>query len=163
MAKAVKSINTILAEGNKAHLTKEEIKARKDLESKLKTDREQLIAPPKWLSTAAKKEFTRVVNELARLDLVDNLDLTMLGIYCDAYSKYVELNKVIKKEGLTIQHTNKAGETNTVISPNVQIQQKYIDVIMKCSTKLGLSISDRLKLIIPKMNEKPVNKFEEFI
>ena len=162
MAKAVKSINTILAEGNKAHLTKEEIEARKDTESKLKTDREQLIAP-KWLSTAAKKEFTRVVIELTRLDLVDNLDLSILAIYCDAHSKYIELCKTIKVEGLTIKHTNKAGETNTVISPHVQIQQKYIDVIMKCSTKLGLSISDRLKLVIPKLNEKPKNKFEEFI
>lgn len=151
-----------MIEGNKAHLTKEEIQSRIEAEEKLKTDREQLIAP-KWLSSVAKKEFNRVVIELTRLKLVDNLDLSILAIYCDAYSKYIELCKTIKEKGLTVEHTNKAGQTNTVISPYVQVQQKYIDVIIKCSSKLGLSISDRLKLVIPGLNKKPKNKFEEFI
>jgi hypothetical protein len=48
------------------------------------------------------------------------------------------------------------------VSADVQAQQKYIDTIMKCSSKLGLSISDRLKLIVPIQDEKPKNKFSQF-
>ena len=40
---------------------------------------------------------------------------------------------------------------------------KYIDIIMKCSTKLGLSVSDRLKLVVPNTDKMEENKFLSYV
>lgn len=44
-------------------------------------------------------------------------------------------------------------------SPYVNIADKAAAMIMRCSSKLGLATTDRLKLIIPEKEEKPANKF----
>ncbi|WIF94308.1 phage terminase small subunit P27 family [Caminicella sporogenes] len=110
----------------------------------------------------AEQEFNRVVEELKELGIVSNLDTTILAIYADAYANYVKITEQLKNEPLTIEYTNKAGATNIIENPLVKTQMKYIDVIMKCSTKLGLSVSDRLKLVVPKQEEKVDEFAEEF-
>lgn len=151
---------------NKSHMSKEEKENRKDAETKLYGDDSKLKAPS-WLNDVAKKEFKRIINEMKAIEtfsnLLSNLDLSILAIYCNACANYIELSKLIEKDGMVIMYTNKAGETNPTISAYVQAQQKYIDVIFKCSGKLGLSISDRLKLIVPSMEDLQENKFSKFI
>lgn len=145
-------------------LTKEEKQERLDQESKMKC--ECKLKAPSWLSKDAKKEFNRVVKEMHMIeginDLLSNLDLGMLAIYANAYDNYVKLSIQIETEGIIAEYTNKAGATNTVINATVQAQQKYIDVIIKTSAKLGLSISDRLKLVVPKQ-EGETNEFADFM
>lgn len=151
---------------NKSKMSKEDKENRKQAEIKLYGDSNKLKAPS-WLNNDAKKEFKRIVNEMKAIEtfnnLLSNLDLSMLAIYCNAYANYIELSKLIENEGMVIMYTNKAGETNPTISAYVQAQQKYIDVIFKCSSKLGLSLSDRLKLIVPSTEDLQENKFSKFI
>ena len=53
-------------------------------ESKLKVGRDQLeTGAPKWLNDEAAYEYNRVVREAAKVDLLDNLDLSILAIYAD--------------------------------------------------------------------------------
>lgn len=150
---------------DKSNLTKEVKEARAEHEAKMKSNNERLKAPS-WLNKEAKKEFNRVVKEMREVealnDLLSNLDLGVLAIYANAYSNYVTLSKQIDQEGITTEYTNKGGATNTVINASVQAQQKYIDVIFKASAKLGLSLSDRLKLVVPK-SEEDTNEFSEFM
>ncbi|MDU1413451.1 MAG: phage terminase small subunit P27 family [Clostridium sp.] len=153
-------------ESVKSKMSKEDRENRKKAEAKLYGDSSKLKAPS-WLNADAKKEFKRIVTEMKAIEtfenLLSNLDLSMLAIYCNAYANYIELSKLIENEGMVIMYTNKAGETNPTISAYVQAQQKYIDVIFKCSSKLGLSVSDRLKLIVPSMEDLQENKFSKFI
>ncbi|MGQ0518440.1 phage terminase small subunit P27 family, partial [Bacillus sp. D-CC] len=65
----------------------------------------------------AKKEFNRISKELMELDLITNVDINALAAYCDAYSDYVECTKIISEEGLMVEYTNKAAETNKVPHP----------------------------------------------
>lgn len=143
------------------HKSKAEIEERQEQESKLKLDSNNIKCPT-WLSKEAKKEFRRVRTELQKVDLLANVDTSILAIYSDAYANYIILTKSIELNGAVQTYTNTKGETNKVVSADVQAQQKYIDTIMKCSSKLGLSISDRLKLIVPTQDEKPINKFSQF-
>lgn len=144
------------------HKSKAEREVRAKAEEKLKGNSDKVFAP-RWLDKEAKKEFNRVAKELKSIKLINNLDVTVLAIYCDAYSNFVKLTKQIQEEGATISYTNAKGATNEIVSPKVQAQQKYTDTIMKCASKMGLSISDRLKLIVPKpVEETPVNKFAKF-
>lgn len=124
-------------------------------EEKIKLDRKALeIGAPEWLSDVATEEYNRVVAEAKKINLWDNLDLTVLAIYADNYARYIEASKLAREQGLTA-HSRGA----FTVSPYVEIMDKSATQILKCSTKLGLAVTDRLKLIVPTKEEKSVNKF----
>lgn len=136
---------------------KENIKNRQEAEKKLKAERDDLIAPD-WLSENAKIEFNRVVGECDKISILDNLDLGVLAIYCNAYDGYIETTKKLEVEGLVKKKMTKTGEIE-FINPLVNVQEKYVKYIMQSSAKLGLATTDRLKLVVPVKEEKPENKF----
>lgn len=94
----------------------------------------------------AVEEYLRIVEELKKVDLVTNVDSTMLGIYADCYSKYVESTMAMANEPLVIDYTNKGGETNSVPNPYIKIQTQYMQMLMKISEKYGLDPSSRSKI-----------------
>lgn len=129
---------------------------RKIQEEKIKLDRSALESgAPSWLNPLAAEEYTRVVTEAKKINLFDNLDLSVLAIYADSYSRYVDAAQKIQELGMTI--SNETGKV--FLSPYIIIADKAASQILKCSTKLGLSVTDRLKLIVPTKEEKSVNKF----
>lgn len=136
-------------------ISKQEKLNRKIQEEKIKLDRTQLEKEvPHWLDETAAEEFKRVVAEAKKINLYDNLDLTILAIYADNYSRYITATKAIREYGLTA--TSRGAFT---VSPYVEVADKATTQILKCSTKLGLAVTDRLKLIVPTREEKPENKF----
>lgn len=148
---------------NKSNLSKKQIADRIEQESRLKLSREALVMPPDWLDDDAKAEFSRVVYECGQIDLLDNLDLSVLAIYANAYSRYLQTVELIKVHGFTGTRETRY-DTYEVLNPYVVAQEKYVKQIMLCSTKLGLACTDRLKLIVPKAEEEPKeNKFLRLI
>lgn len=138
---------------------KQEKLSRKIQEEQIKLDRAQLESnAPSWLDDTAAQEFNRVVAEAKKISLWDNLDLTVLAIYADNYSRYIAALKGVREYGLTA--TSRGAFT---VSPYVDIADKAATQILKCSTKLGLAVTDRLKLIVPTREEKSVNKFLGFV
>ncbi len=138
---------------------KQERLNRKIQEEKIKLDRDALInGAPEWLNPVAAEEYNRVVAEASKINLLDNLDLSILAIYADTYSRYIEATNALNKLGTTVTIGDKE-----FVSPFVTIQDKAMTQILKCSTKLGLAATDRLKLIVPTKEEKSVNKFLEFV
>ena len=93
-----------------------------------------------------KKHFWKDYREeLKKVNLVTNVDTTLLGIYADSYSKYVE-STMCMTQGLVIDYTNKGGEINQVINPYVKIQQQYATMLLKISSLYGLDPSSRSKI-----------------
>lgn len=128
---------------------------RKIQEENIKLDRNELEAgAPSWLSDDAKVEFNRVVAEAKKINLFDNLDLVVLAVYADCYERYIKASLMTREHGLTA--TSRGAFT---VSPYVDVMDKSATQILKCSTKLGLAVTDRLKLIVPTKEEKSVNKF----
>ena len=138
---------------------KQEKLNRKIQEEQIKLDRVQLESnAPSWLDETAAQEFNRVVAEAKKINLWDNLDLVVLAIYADNYSRYIAALKGVREHGLTA--TSRGAFT---VSPYVDIADKAATQILKCSTKLGLAITDRLRLIIPQKKEEKKNEFLEFL
>ena len=138
---------------------KQERLNRKIQEEKLKLDRDALEeGAPEWLRPEAAAEYNRVVFEAKKINLYDNLDLPILAIYADCYARYVEAAQYLQKHGSIISVGDK-----DFVSPYVTIADKLQTQILKCSTKLGLAVTDRLKLVVPTKEEKSVNKFLEFL
>lgn len=138
---------------------KQEKLNRKIQEDAIKIDRVQLESnAPFWLDETAAQEFNRVVAEAKKINLWDNLDLVVLAIYADNYSRYIQASQAIHDKGLTATSRNAV-----IVSPYVEISDKAATQILKCSTKLGLSVTDRLRLIIPQKKEEKKNPFIEFL
>ena len=64
----------------------------------------------------------------------------------------------MKENGLTVE-----GKKGEMPSPYIKIAGEAATQIQRCSTKLGLAATDRLKLIVPTEEEKSVNKFLHFL
>lgn len=143
---------------------KDNIKKRREAEKKIKVDRDELVAP-EWLRADAKEEFLRVVKAAEKIGLLDNLDLGVLTIYVNAYSGYVEVTKQIMGKKGKYTKSNKGATINkTIVNPLLITQEKFVKQIMQCSTKLGLSVTDRLKLVVPEKKDDTLkNKFAKYL
>ncbi|WP_069649648.1 phage terminase small subunit P27 family [Caloranaerobacter ferrireducens] len=159
MGRKAKPIELHILQGNPNRLTKSQIEARKEAEAKLKPKADKVKAP-KWLSKEAKKEFNRIAKELQEIGLLTNVDIDMLAAYCDAYTEYQKCTKIIEEEGLMVEYTNKAAETNKVPHPLLTKKKQLFEQMKSIAGEFGLTPSARAKLAIPKQ-EKEVDRFEE--
>lgn len=132
---------------------------RQAQENAVKIDRDDLErGAPDWLTERAKEEYLRVVREAAKVPFLDNLDKHIVAMYADAVDKYISAAEKLHKFGDVIK--TDAGLT---VSPYLAVQKKAEDTIFKCSSRLGLATTDRLRLIVPKVEEKSENKYLKFI
>ncbi|WAH44514.1 phage terminase small subunit P27 family [Alicyclobacillus fastidiosus] len=149
-----------LLNGNKSRLTKKEIEQRAMAEKSLRP-RADNIRPPTWLDSVAKKEFKRIAKELQELELLTNVDVNALAAYCDAYADYVECTRIIREEGLLVEYTNKAAETNKVPHPLLTKKKQLHDQMRSLSLEFGLTPSSRAKLAMPKVEKSERSEEEE--
>lgn len=137
------------------HYSKKQIQDRLEREKSLAGDSDNIIIPMFIENDEiAVAEYKRIVEELRKVNLVTNVDTTMLGIYADCYSKYVESTICMTNQPLLVDYTNKGGETNSVPNPYIKIQQQYMQLLMKLSEKYGLDASSRSKLASVQPSDK---------
>lgn len=160
MGRSAKPIVLQLLEGNKGKYSKAQLEERLEKESAIQPNTDN-IKPPSWLSPFAKREFRKMVKELLEVDLITNVDVNAMAFYCDAYSKYVECTKVIQEEGLMVEYTNKAAETNKVPHPLLTKQKGLFEQMKSLSIEFGLTPAARAKIAIPKSSEKEVSAEEK--
>lgn len=163
MMPAKQPINVLQFTG-KSHLTKAEIEKRKAEEAAVKPKSDN-IKCPSWLKDkVAKKEFKRIVNELQQIDLITNLDVDLLALYCQAYAQFQKATEEMQDQSLSITKYDKFERPYQVENPLIKIQLKYSEEMRKIASQMGLSISSRLRLILPKpKDDKPKNKYSEFL
>ncbi|OUB07825.1 terminase [Bacillus thuringiensis serovar yunnanensis] len=148
IGRKAKPIHLHLLEGNTNRLTKEEIEQRLEAEQRLQAKKDK-VNPPEWLDSVAKKEFERIASELLELDVITNIDVNALATYCDAYSDYVGCTKIIQEEGLLVEYTNKAAETNKVPHPLLTKKKQLHEQMKALAVEFGLTPSARAKIVIP--------------
>lgn len=150
MGRAKQPINLLVAKGKK-NLTKAEIAKRQEEEIRGNIDN---IVPPDYLPPSLKQEFVKIADELMKLDIIANTD-------CDALARYIvsEFNyqKVTKK-------LLKTSVDNEKYFNYLMMQEKLFKQSRAAATDLGLTISSRCKLVVPKPKEKEKeNKFSKFM
>ncbi len=147
-----KSIKAILAEGNKSHLTKEEIEQRQLQEETLDKLKNDKVKPPTWLGKLGKKVFKDIVLQMKELDILKNVDVYGLAITADAMDKYIQCTIALHTEELSIESETRTGFT-MIENPLVKTQRKYADLFHKYSANYGLSPAARLKIVTQNMPE----------
>lgn len=170
MAGAKKPIQLNLALGGK-HWTKEEIAERLRSEVQPQTDG---IAAPSYLTAKQKKQFDTIAGQLQRLGIMGETDCDTLARYITAQSLYEEAIKEQRK--LQKERPNKPKDEDGLFEFYAQMetwtalvdlsdkrQDRYFKQAQTAAAALGLTISSRCKLAVPKGADEPkVNKFNRF-
>lgn len=147
-----KPIELVVANGT--HMSKDEIEKRRNREIKAPYDN---IKPPKYLTTAQKREFRKVAETLVDLKIFSNLDVDSLASYFVSRDLWVEYSNVITKE---LQQELPNYDKIEQLS---RLQDKAFKQARAAASDNGLTISSRCKLVVPETKEPPkTNKFSKF-
>ena len=171
MARPREPINLIIAKGSK-HLGKDEIQKRRASEVQACTDD---IQAPSYLTSAQKKHFAKLADQLGKIKIMGETDCDTLGRYVVAESLYQAAVKELRK--LQKERPNQ----EEMPAPEVYYRaleqwyclmervEKRMDRFYKQASALardlGLTISSRCKLVVPQAPEaeKPQGgKFAQF-
>ena len=156
---------------NKKHFTKAEREQRENEELEVPfTD----VTPPNYLTAQQKRDFAEYAEKLVALGIFTELDVDVLAQFCIARELYIGYSKQVKKvldkantvhkwsvvesliEEAEIQEDlikllekiirRQRGEDITVL---MNLQDKAHKQCLACAKELGLTITSRLKLVMP--------------
>lgn len=145
--------------------TKEAMQERLERDKKLKGNKDKLEAPSFIKNDAvALEKFNSLVEELSSCDLINNVDIDLLAVYADSWSKYVNATIMLSKQDMVEEQEGKAGITK-VQNPFIKIQQSYSQQLLKISNLFGLSPADRSKIahLEPSSKEEKVDPLMDLL
>lgn len=145
-------LQVILGNGRSKHLTKDDIKKRQKHEEKMRGPSEN-IEIPSYLTAAQKKEFAGLAEKLVALEIFSELDVDSLARYLDSKHQYLQLVKEIRKIKPTETVEQENGKKITIANEDYpKLQRTKNTLFNECRSAvadLGLTITSRLKLVIP--------------
>jgi len=162
MARPREPIDLIAAKGRK-HLTAEEYENRKASEVAAPADN---IAPPAYLSKKEKARFEEIAGQLVSIGIISNLDCAVLARYVKAEMEYEKITRQLQKikfvpdKKSTLPVEDQLAEQYGKYNFLLKMQVKLMQACNANARELGLTISSRCRLVMPKHEEdKPVNRF----
>ena len=169
MAGSRQPTRVVLANGRK-HFTKEEIEERLNAEVQPCTDD---LSAPSYLTAAEKRHFNKLADQLDKLGILGETDVETLARYVSAQAQYEKTTKdlraLINKKPKEKDFEEPARYYDALDAwigmqtALAKLQDRYFKQAHTAATALGLTISARCKLVVPKAEEAPkVNKFAKF-
>ena len=137
------------------HLTKSEIDSRKRAEEGMRRKKRVTLRVPKWLDEKAREVWRDLRKRLRGLELLDNVDAEMLGIYCDAIAKYRAASQALSQvdaEGLPV-----------ATDEMIKATQAWARLVATYAEKLGLSPQARARLAMRKAKQEPPDEMESLL
>ena len=100
-------------------------------------------------------EWDRLVPELYELGLLTKIDRTSLAAYCQLYSRWVDAERQIQKQGTIIEQKHATSETFKLVkNPYVGIAEVALVQMKSWATEFGLTPSSRSKVVITNVGEQ---------
>ena len=131
----------LLVHKGKKNLTKKEINKRKTAESRIKPKADK-VEPPEWLNGKEKEVFLLTVSEHSDLELITNVDVNQLALYCSEFTRYID--ERAKGSEADPKELNRLSKE-----------------IRAWSSEFGFTPSSRAKLAIQKQEEKEISPEEK--
>lgn len=145
----------------RVHRSSEEITERAENEIKADTD---AIFPPAFLTGVQKREFKKIAAALKKLKLMTNLDCVCLAQYVASKDEWVyytsllgKLSKSGEKEGL--HDPTELLQSIVMLEKLTGLQDKAFKRCRACAGDLGLTITSRCRLSLPKTAEEKKDDF----
>lgn len=168
-------VNLSVVDGKKGkHWTKEEVESRKS--SEIKLPKPKALTPPAWLSDDSKKLFRKYAKQLLDLPsgVVSTLDVGTLARYCDCELSYAEasthksawlmvarrrMEAICQPDAVAVSESDKQRVKQAYEEAKNQVDfwsaqmVKFEKIARSCATEMGMTISSRCRLIVPKSQE----------
>ncbi len=100
---------------------------------------------PPELGPAARREWDRLVGDLAKLNMLTNLDRAALAAYCGAYALWADATEQIQKYGSMI----KSPTGYPVQSPYIAIANRQAEIMLRISSEFGFTPASRSRIAAP--------------
>ena len=104
---------------------------------------------PPELGPSAQREWTRLVGELSKLNLITNLDRAALASYCGAYALWAEATEAIQKFGTMV----KSPSGYPMQSPYIAIANRQAEIMMRIASEFGFTPASRSRISTPSQDE----------
>jgi len=143
------------SENIRKHLTNAERAARERAEGELSRQKRIRLTSPSWLDDDARKIFEDTKRRLKGLQLLDNSDVELLSIYCDAVSKYRTASNLL----------NKVDELGRPLATKDELNacQAWARLIAAYAEKLGLTPTARARLAKRKAEQETPDEMERLL
>lgn len=163
MVRPRQPIDLIVYKGKK-NLTKQEIEERKSQEIKAPNNR---IKTPTYLPKDLRRKFKKISDELVEIGIMSNLDVDALARYLLSEKMYWQVTEKLLDTSPTKieiffksdQDGNKVESIEEIVSNDVYTdllvnQDKLFKQCRQAASDLGLTITSRCKLVVPKKEEE---------
>ena len=100
---------------------------------------------PPELGPVARTEWDRLVDELAVLRMLTNLDRAALAAYCGAYALWADATVQIEKYGAMI----KSPTGFPIQSPYLSIVNRQAEIMMRIASEFGFTPASRSRIATP--------------
>ena len=153
MARPREPISLIEAKGKK-HLTKAEIAGRRASEVQPRTEG---IEPPPYLTAAQKKHFVKLADQMVKIKVMGETDCDTLARYVTAESMYQAAVKDLRE---VQKQRPKDADAKLLMAWAAMVekldkrQERFFKQASTMARDLGLTISSRCKLVVPKATTK---------
>lgn len=137
-------VQLLQAKGAK-HLTKAEIEERTKTE--VKTDTPRYVLPPKWLPEQLRDEFKKISRELIALNIFSKLDADSLAFYLMSRQEWMQ-------DTAELATARRQRDPNSIKLWS-DLQAKHFKAARQTANELGLTVTSRCRLVIPKKDEAP--------
>lgn len=149
MGRNKEPVDLILAKGKSHHISSEELEKRRKEEIKAKSD---CILIPEFVPEHLKDRFLFISQQLQDIGIMSNLDVDCLGRYVVYQYEWERAYEGLQKLK-PIKKTGNRYFANEEYESLVNIVNKLQKAVKQEASGLGLSISDRCKLVIPKVDK----------
>lgn len=132
----------VVLKGRK-HLTKAEITQRRNSEPT--TEKVKQVRAPVWLPEHLREEFGKLGRELNDVGLLSKLDFDILARYLMSRDAWVAAHRNAR-DALDMDDAKEAGTW-------ARVARTYFDQCQQCASSMGLTITSRCRLVVPRPPE----------
>lgn len=127
------------------HLTKAETEARRAAEIKAPPPKSKRVKPPAYLPESLHKKFRTLAKQLIEIGILAEIDYDCLARYLLAEQAYLAVTEQVNRAI--------AGGAITLLDDLSKTQTRYFNQCDRAAAALGLTISSRCRLVVPKPPE----------
>lgn len=153
MSRPRRPVDVVIAGGGK-HLTKAEIAERRAQELSPITDD---ITAPSYLTAKQKRQFYEIAGQLEKLGIMGETDVDALARYIISLDLYLKAVKALRSK--------KVNDDPKLLYNWGVAQDRYFKQCRTSASDLGLTITSRCRLVVPKKegaDEEKANRFSRF-
>jgi len=102
----------------------------------------------------AVQEWERLGPVLCNMGLLKDTDLAAFTLYCLAFSRWIQAEENVNKNGIVITAVGASGLVSYKKNPAIQVAETYLSAMLRILNELGFTPASRSKVILPEDKEE---------